>query len=514
MSVLTNGYLLNRNDLSKENLRVRPGLLISVIVSVIFCAPVFGIGGDMGVGTDPNTDGSEAYPWLIEDLDDFDTFADPNNAATYWAAGVHTQLMTDIDLSGRTYTTAVIAPDTDNQDSSNDFQGFPFNGVFDGNNFTISKLALNSNGADNHYLGLFGHNFNSESEVKNLGVEDIDIRSGSGSLFIGGICGDSKGAIIDCYTTGSVAGQDVIGGLCGAGNYIRNCYSICVVNGTNAIGGLCGRANHISNSSVIINITGSGWAVGGLCGYTGYNDNCMIENCSAIGSITGDQNVGGLCGANGSYLYVSIIKQSYAKCKVSGYKYVGGLCGKNYPLSTISNSYAMDEVTGYSLVGGLCGENESGTITNCYSTGLISSDVVEETGGLVGESSDNGIMNSFWDVETSGISDPEEGLADTDGMIGKITAEMMAQGTFTGWDFSTPVWMMLREGEDTPRLAWQAVFDGDIAGLYGVDLVDFAEIARNWQHTGCPGNCEDADIDGSGEVGISDLAYLAQDWLR
>ncbi len=62
-------------------------------------------------GTDPN--GSPEKPYLIEDLVDFDTFADPNNAATYWAAGVHTKLMTNIDLSGRTYTTAVIAPDTD-----------------------------------------------------------------------------------------------------------------------------------------------------------------------------------------------------------------------------------------------------------------------------------------------------------------------------------------------------------------------------------------------------------------
>ncbi|MDH4202242.1 MAG: hypothetical protein OEV87_05060 [Phycisphaerae bacterium] len=91
---------------------------------------------------------------------------------------------------------------------------------------------------------------------------------------------------------------------------------------------------------------------------------------------------------------------------------------------------------------------------------------------------------------------------------------MMIQSTFTGWDFTTPVWVMLREGEDYPRLAWQEIFMGDIAGLYGVDMADFAEIARNWQNTGCPGNCEDADIDGSGDVGLGDLAAVAEDWLK
>ena len=61
----------------------------------------------MGATTEPLTDGTAAYPWLIEDLADFYEFA--SNSA-YWAARVHTKLMTDIDLAGRTYTTAVIAP--------------------------------------------------------------------------------------------------------------------------------------------------------------------------------------------------------------------------------------------------------------------------------------------------------------------------------------------------------------------------------------------------------------------
>ena len=63
---------------------------------------------------------------------------------------------------------------------------------------------------------------------------------------------------------------------------------------------------------------------------------------------------------------------------------------------------------------------------------------------------------------------------------GMTTAQMMSQSVYNsrGWDFidtdGDPAdWMMLREGEDYPRLAWQQIISGDIAGLYGVDMVDF-----------------------------------------
>ena len=60
---------------------MKQGLIFTIIVLAIFCAPVWGIGGDMGVGTEPLTDGSAEYPFLIEDLADFDTFAEN---FSYW----------------------------------------------------------------------------------------------------------------------------------------------------------------------------------------------------------------------------------------------------------------------------------------------------------------------------------------------------------------------------------------------------------------------------------------------
>lgn len=55
------------------------------------------VGGDMGGGTESLTDGSESYPWLIEDFDDFEIFCgDPN----YWASGIHTKPKTAIKFFG------------------------------------------------------------------------------------------------------------------------------------------------------------------------------------------------------------------------------------------------------------------------------------------------------------------------------------------------------------------------------------------------------------------------------
>jgi hypothetical protein len=98
---------------------------------------------------------------------------------------------------------------------------------------------------------------------------------------------------------------------------------------------------------------------------------------------------------------------------------------------------------------------------------------------------------------------------------------MQTLATFTSaeWDFSAtdgdPAdWMMLREGEDYPRLIWQEIFAGDIAGLYGVNFVDYAEIAAHWGQTRCPSGCENADINNDGTVDINDLMFVAENWME
>ena len=88
-------------------------------------------------------------------------------------------------------------------------------------------------------------------------------------------------------------------------------------------------------------------------------------------------------------------------------------------------------------------------------------------------------------------------------------------GAFFNWDHAD--WMMLREGEDYPRLAWQEVFAGDIAGLYGVEMLDFALLASQWNESVCNETnnwCQGADIDHLDGVDIKDLLQIAEDWMK
>ncbi len=103
---------------------------------------------------------------------------------------------------------------------------------------------------------------------------------------------------------------------------------------------------------------------------------------------------------------------------------VGGLVGWNR--GTVSYSYATGNVSGDSYVGGLVGWNDYGTVLNSYATGNVSGNGY--VGGFVGYNSCT-VENSFWDIETSGITV-------SDGGVGKTTADMMDITTFSnvGWD--------------------------------------------------------------------------------
>ena len=400
-------------------------------------------------GTLPGA-GTEADPYRIEDLADFDAFANPANAATYWSAGVHTKLTTDIDLSGRTYTTAVIS-------SANQ----TFSGNFDGQNHIISNLTVTGS----RLCSLFGtvEGTSSKSAIlQNIVLQQCNISSDA--AYNGCLIGWAKWYVI-----------------------VQNC--------------------HIKQSQV----TSPYDLIGGLIGLAGstlaVNPDIMVSMCSVVDSnVSGGNLVGGLIGAATPVN----LQNCYANCTVQGTgNGIGGLVGEELDNNVIINSYSAGFVSGFDKVGGLIGSN-TGSVENCYSASVINGS--SNVGGICGMSSGN-ITNSFWDVDTSGIGSPGD---DNYGAIGKTTAEMMTQSTFAGWNFATPVWMMLRPGEDYPRLAWQEVFDGDIAGLYGVDMVDFAYLANYWGLGGCDSgsDCGRADVDGSGDVGLPDLAAVANDWLK
>jgi hypothetical protein len=230
--------------------------------------------------------------------------------------------------------------------------------------------------------------------------------------------------------------------------------------------------------------------------------NLGLENYA----VSGHSWVGGLAGYSQGG-----ISDCYSTGTVSGYEYVGGLVGVNY--GSISDCYSTGTVNGSNYVGGLVGYNMYYSISNCYSTGAVSG--ASAVGGLLGYNYYGSVSSSFWDTETCFPATVGVGSGTSTGVTGKTTAEMKTLSTFTdaGWDFMN-TWLIL-EGITYPQLQWQG-FPGDIAGLGGVDFVDYALLSQWWGHTDCGGNnnnCDGADINLDGKVWYEDLLYMINYWL-
>lgn len=361
------------------------------------------------------------------------------------------------------------------------------------------NLTIDTADANNHYLGLFGQINSSAAQVKNLGIDNAIIIGGSGSGYLGGLCGDNyQGTISNCYVTGQVAGGGNLGGLCGRIYHgtISNCYATGQVTGTAPTGS--------SN-------------IGVLCGENYYG---TINNSYAAGQVVIVGNfsrwLGGLCGEN----YAGTISGCFATGQVTSGIYsqdIGGLCGYNVTNSSISNCYSTVQVTcgpGSTAVGGLCGWNRSSTISNCYSTGLVTVyGPINSGGGFCGANLDGSFTACFWDVNTSGQTTSAGGT-------GKTTVQMQTQSTFTdaGWDFvwetvngPNDIWAIC-EGVSYPKLAWQYVVgDSDID--LDVDFIDFALMGEKWREADETLYCGGTDLTGDGWVDWDDLDALVENWL-
>jgi len=400
----------------------------------------------------PTGDGTSKNPYVINNIEQLSKiWMEPY---AFYCLG------SNLDLSGIVWASSVIPL---------------FLGSFDGREFTISNFVINRPDID--CVAFFG-NIDSSGQIQNLTIKNINI---TGHDYVGGLCGyNNYGSFNNCHTTGSINGNSRVGGLCGMNwqGIISYCSSTNTINAASGVGGLLGlnMSSTILQSYAVGEIIGSGSSVGGLCGG---NREGTVTLCYATGSVSGNSNVGGLCGGND----LGDIEQCYATGMVTGYgDFIGGLCGDNRNQSTISYSYATGDVmgegdyvgglcgshTGYSgyfvccyargnvigngsYVGGLCGNNDS-WISGCYATGMVSG-INNYIGGLCGNNNRQINADCFWNIETSG-------QINSDGGIGKATAEMMTLSTFTdaGWDFSNTdgnvaIWTMMEN--DYPHLNWE-----------------------------------------------------------
>ena len=273
----------------------------------------------------------------------------------------------------------------------------PFTGSYDGQSYSIKNLYIDA--ASEYYVGLFGY-------IDSATVKDIQL------------------------TNADITGYRYTGSLVG-----------------------------YANASTITNINCSGTVnCGSNCGgVVGYNCNTSIDSCSFVGNVTGSYYCGGLVGYNTQY---SVIDKCFSEGSLTGIGTIGGITGINSVGSQINNSYSRTSVSGDGYVGGYVGSNNASIVVNSYSVGSVSA-TSSPVGGLVGANSNGAtVANSFWDIETSGMSS-------SNGGTGKTTAQMKTISTFAdeGWDFAgetvngtEEIWDMISYfNGGYPYLSWQDV---------------------------------------------------------
>jgi len=179
-------------------------------------------------------DGSAADPYQIATAGQLESLTDHPEL---WDR--HFVLTADVDLTGRTYQAALIAPGTHSTTAG--FQGTPFAGSLDGQGHAIRNLFIQAGGQG--YAGLFGM-IGKTGRVEQLGLLDAIVktppssgtatRSGSVTSYLGVLAGGNEGAIADCSAVGGlVIGVSSGDGLVGVNRgTVTDCSADVVVTGS------------------------------------------------------------------------------------------------------------------------------------------------------------------------------------------------------------------------------------------------------------------------------------------
>ena len=268
-------------------------------------------------------------------------------------------------------------------------------GKFDGDGHTIRGLSLYSDCAVQ--VGLFGY-LAAGGVVSRVGVENVSI---SGHSIVGGLVGENDGTVSDSYCTGSVAGQQCVGGLVGwvgfgGGTVINSYYNYdeMLINDDRrviTIGALPDKDfNQWLSNGKLLDVSER---LAQEDGYYLINDISDFRQLLAFGqdaslkfrlmsdlnlSNNPDLHIPYLAGefdGNGHRISnLRISRYFVAHAGLFGYIASGGKVAK----LGVENVSVTAE--GGQEAGGLAG-GSVGTVTNCYSTGSVSGN---NGGGLVG----------------------------------------------------------------------------------------------------------------------------------
>lgn len=334
-------------------------------------------------------------------------------------------------------------------------------GTFEGLGHTISSLTVRTK-IGVHIAGLFA-DIGASGTVRDIRLANASMtaRQAAG---VGTLAAQNDGSILNCEVSGTVSAlESRVGGLAGSsgGKILGSSAAVNVTAGKRSMaGGLVGflTGGSIESSHASGNVkTDVQSRAGGLVGLVGPG---TILNASASGAVVAGsgggflQIAGGLVGEN-----QGTIEASFASGIVTGSccsttewtdepgdAEVGGLVGENY--GKIDNVYATGGSSiapfvlnnGIPSVGGLIGGN-GGKVSVSYSTGSVQNEAhVEFSGGLIGHDKSSPIKKSYWDFDTSGITDPSQGAGapKNDRGITGLTDAQLKSGLPAG--FNPSVW--------------------------------------------------------------------------
>jgi hypothetical protein len=301
-----------------------------------------------------------------------------------------------------------------------------FNGLFEGLGNTISHLTVSITSAeqDAGLFGSVGKGCTRCGRVNGINLTGISIH-GYGENSTGGLIG-----VLDAELTQSSSRGTVTSGV------------------SAMVGGLVGSTSKnalIAQSHSDVGVTIHDDAIAG--GLVGQNQGMVRETYSlgAVASTIGS-TIGGLVGVNSGSLRASFAAGSLT---ADGHKTImGGLVGVSS--ANIENCYAIGAVTNNlrhlgsspeNDVGGLVGSANAAILTS-YSSGAIDGTSRDRIGGLVGSDGSGGMKRDYWDVSTSGVTNPSAGagnIANDPGITGLTTAQFSAKLPVS---FSPKVWAL------------------------------------------------------------------------
>ena len=273
---------------------------------------------------------SELPSWMLSDAStiyittaqQLKQLADEVNAGDS-KSGKTVLLMNDIDLSVYPNWSPIgtLKPNTSQV-------SYPFSGVFDGQNHTISNLTCTS--VTNGYAGLFG---NFDGTVQNLILRDAQITVEGQAAAV--VCENYKGQVLNCAMIGgSVKGKSVAGGVvCYNRGTVENCYAT-------------GDVTSLSGGRICY--------AGGVVGYN-YREG-TVQSCYAAGRVESEEHAGGAVGGNYGTVQNCVALGQSVSAQVDAHRVVGENSGRK-----LSGNYAWSgvQVNGQPVTDGLA-DNENG----------------------------------------------------------------------------------------------------------------------------------------------------------